>query len=501
MELSRLKSLKIPWLVMGAVLLAIPLALSDTFVSMIRMWINLRTFNHCFLILPASAFLIWGRREQLSKVQPATSMSGIFLVVSAGLLWILGSLANAAIIQNLAAVAFFPLSVWTVLGRRVTREIAFPLFYLFFMIPFGEFLIPRLMDITADFTVTAVRLSGVPIYRDGLFLTIPSGSFKIVDACSGVRILIASVAVGVLFAHLSFDSWWRRILFLSATVFLAIVTNGLRAYGVVMIGYLISMDAAGSHIWLGNLLFGILIIVLLVVGSRFSDKPDGDTVPAHLDSLQDSPSSLRGFVAAGLVILIVAVTPITASALHASIAGRAPVESMKLPVATGTWNGPGQTQTEWVPVYVGNYARDFGQYVAASAAVDVYIITYGYQTQGSELISSQNTIFDPELWIQVRENVATTQLPSGERWNYIETELLAGDRKRLIRYWYTVNNKPANSQIQIKLAELKNAVQGSPSSSSVIAISTEFFDDVDGASAILDNFYTTVFSDSSGQSD
>ena len=115
------------------------------------------------------------------------------------------------------------------------------------------------------------------------------------------------------------------------------------------------------------------------------------------------------------------------------------------------------------------------------------------------MINSQNSIFDPERWILVRENAANIQLPSGQRWRYMETEVLAGDRKRLIRYWYEVDHEPASSQIQIKLAELKNAVRGRPSSSSVIAISTEFFDDVDAASAILDDFYTTVFAESSDQ--
>ncbi len=501
MELSRPASLKIPWLVMGVVLITIPLSFSDTFVSMIQLWITSPNFTHCFLIPPAVAFLIWRRREQLSKVAPAASMFGIFPVIVAGLLWVLGSLANAAIIQNLAAVAFIPLSVWTILGRRVTNKILFPLFYLFFMIPFGEFLIPGLMDFTADFTVAAVRLSGVPIYRDGLFMIIPNGSFKIVNTCSGVRMLITSLAVGVLFAHFSFDSWRRQILFVVATVFGAIVTNGLRAYAVVMIGHLIGMDAADEHIWLGYVFWGMLIIVLLLVGSLFSDKHGGDPIPVRLDTLQDSPSNLRGFLSAGVVIAVVALTPIMGSALHASISGQAPPESLELPVATRPWMGPSGGQTEWAPVYVGNYAKNFAQYVRGSTVVDVYTITYGYQTQGSELISSANTIFDAGLWIQVRENVATTQLPSGQRWNYIETELLAGDRKRLIRYWYTVNNKPAASRIQIKLAELKNAVQGRPSSSSVIAISTEFFDDVQAAIATLDEFYVTVFAESSGQSD
>ena len=501
MELSQSARLKVPWLVMGIVLITIPLSLSDTFVSMIQIWMNSRTFTHCFLILPAVAFLIWLRREPLSKLQPTASMSGIFLVVAAGLLWILGSLANASIIQNLAAVAFIPLSVWTILGRRVTREIAFPLFYLFFMIPFGEFLIPQLMNFTADFTVAAGRLSGVPIYRDGLFMTIPNGSFKVVDACSGVRILIASLAVGVLFAHLSFDSWSRRILFLASTVVLAMVTNGLRAYIVVMMGHLISMDAADSHIWLGNLLFGILIIVLLVVGSRFSDKDGGDEIPVHLDTLQYSPSSLRGLLSAAMVILIVTSTPFTATALQTSIAAQAPPESLKLPVAVGAWTGRSEAQIDWAPVYVGNYTKNFSQYIRGSTAVDVYIITYGYQTQGSELINSENSIFDPGSWVQVRENAATTEVSSGQRWDYIETELLAGDWKRLIRHWYTVNNRPASGQIQIKLAELKNALLGRPYSSAVIAVSTEFVDDVDAAGVILDEFYATVLADLSAQPD
>jgi EpsI family protein len=204
-----------------------------------------------------------------------------------------------------------------------------------------------------------------------------------------------------------------------------------------------------------------------------------------------------------MVILVVALIPITASDLHASIAGQASLEPRALPVAAGQWAGPSEAEIDWAPVYIGEYNNDFGQYSNEFAMVDIYAITYGYQTQGSELINSENSIFDSNRWTRVRENAATIELPSGQRWDYMELELLAGDRKRkrLIRYWYTVNDNPANSQIQIKLAELKNAVQGRPSSSSVIAISTEFLDDADAAGAILDDFYTTLLADSPNQTD
>jgi len=110
-------------------------------------------------------------------------------------------------------------------------------------------------------------------------------------------------------------------------------------------------------------------------------------------------------------------------------------------------------------------------------------------------------MFDPGTWIQVRENLASTDLPSGQQWNYIELELLAGTSKRLIRYWYTVNDAPSSSDIQVKLMELQNAIQGHTSSSSVTAISTEFFDDLDVASTALDEFFTSVLADSYRSSD
>ena len=46
-------------------------------------------------------------------------------------------------------------STGSVLGWAVTRQMAFPLAFMFFMVPIGEFLLPVMMDWTADFTVGA----------------------------------------------------------------------------------------------------------------------------------------------------------------------------------------------------------------------------------------------------------------------------------------------------------------------------------------------------------
>jgi exosortase len=69
-------------------------------------------------------------------------------------------------------------AVPAVLGTQAARVLAFPLMFLFFCVPVGEFLIEPMMEATADFTVAALRLSGIPVYREGLQFVIPSGNWS-----------------------------------------------------------------------------------------------------------------------------------------------------------------------------------------------------------------------------------------------------------------------------------------------------------------------------------
>jgi len=79
-----------------------------------------------------------------------------------------------------------------------------------FLVPFGDELVPTLQMITADLTIALVHLSGIPAVIDGVFIDTPIGLFEVAEACSGVKFLVAMVALGSLAAHVCFASWWRR---------------------------------------------------------------------------------------------------------------------------------------------------------------------------------------------------------------------------------------------------------------------------------------------------
>jgi exosortase A len=170
-------------------------------------------------------------------------------------------------------IATVSLAVWAVLGTAALRLLAFPLAFLFFAVPFGEFLMPTLIDRTADVTIWALRLTGVPVYREGNFFTIPTGRWSVVEACSGLRYLIASLMVGCLFAYLSYRTLRRRAIFVACAIAVPIVANWIRAYMIVMLGHLSGnrLAVGADHLLYGWVFFGVVMALLFFIGARWRE--------------------------------------------------------------------------------------------------------------------------------------------------------------------------------------------------------------------------------------
>nr|MBP7574762.1 exosortase A [Rhodoferax sp.] len=246
----------------------------DTGVAMVTIWSRSETFTHAFLVAPISLWLIWRQRNSLLAQVPRPNLWVLLVVFFVAFGWLLGDLVAVNAVTQLALVALLVLTVPAVLGMTIARLIIFPLGFLFFAVPIGEFLLPQLMAWTADFTVLALRLSGIPVYREGLQFVIPSGNWSVVEACSGVRYLIASLTVGTLFAYLNYQSIRRRVLFVIVSLLVPVLANWLRAYLIVMLGHLSGNKLATGvdHLVYGWLFFGIVIMLMFMIGARWSES-------------------------------------------------------------------------------------------------------------------------------------------------------------------------------------------------------------------------------------
>ena len=98
--------------------------------------------------------------------------------------------------RQLAAMCLVELLFLTVLGWPMWRRLSAPLLYLFFLVPFGAFIVARAATPAAD-QLSGLNSSVIPNFSDGYTIEIPAGTFYVAEACAGLRFLIAAIAFGV----------------------------------------------------------------------------------------------------------------------------------------------------------------------------------------------------------------------------------------------------------------------------------------------------------------
>lgn len=370
-----------------AALLAPFLIYFGTAASMVATWNSSETFAHGYVILPISLYLIWRKRAVFAEVGAQPCWLAIALLALSGAAWLLARMAEVQVVMQYAFVAMFPLVALAVLGWRLARAFAFPLGFLLFAVPFGEAFVPTLINFTADFTVAAVRATGIPVLRNGTFFELPSGNWSVVEACSGVRYLIASITLGSLYAYLSFTSIKRRALFILLSVAVPIIANGLRAYMIVMIGHLSSMQLATGvdHLVYGWLFFGVVMFLMFWIGSYWRQDADPSPLavaPARLR--QDRPVATVAIAA----IATCAAWPALAVVMDRANHNPSPVV---LDGAALAWR-PAPDPIGWTPDYMTPDARLSGGYAAGGQAVSLQVLYYRNQERGKVLVSSSNRI-------------------------------------------------------------------------------------------------------------
>jgi len=383
-----------PALAAGLCYIALVLACYwPTFMSMVDTWSRSDTFAHGFLVGPISAWLVWRQREVLAATPVVPAPWVLPLVLPAGFAWLLADLAGVQVVAQLAMVAILPIGLWAILGHAQMWRLAFPVGFLFLAVPIGEGLIPPMMEFTAWATVWLVEASGVPVYREGLLFTLPTGVWSVVEACSGVRYLIASFTLGLLYAYLTYRSPLRRVLFALAALVLPVIANALRAYFIVMLGHLTNGKLATGvdHLLYGWVFFGLVMLLLFWLGGIWredTDTPRGTVAAPHPSG--SAPLS-RLTVTCCCAILTAALWPALAQTRQATLPA-ATASAPAPPAAQPSWSTGVDYPWRWEPARADNVLRTRAVYRLG-----------GEPAEGCRIVL-----------IDARRQVVGVELPTGE---------------------------------------------------------------------------------------
>ena len=354
--------------------------------------------------------------------------------------------------------------------------------------PFGEAWLPVLTGWTADVTVWALRVTGMPVYREGNYFVIASGSWSVTEACGGVRFLLAAMMTGCIFAWLQYRAPVKRVVFVALALVAALLANWLRACAIVLMQHFSDRIGTGAdHDWWGWLIFGAAMFALFSVGIRWTDKKNAAALQRVPRSRAAAVSSHAIVTALAASLLTAAAWPVAARWIESRVDAR-PIRIEAIAPRDG-WQAAATAAGDWAPELVAPSAVDVQTFVRDGRPVGVYRGLYRNQRQGSELVNTMNQIARTESkrW-RVIENGTSHVLLNGEP-TLIRTAVVRGPSEQfLIWHWYWLQGRTTSSDVRVKLQLAVQRLIGASDTAAWVAVYTPVGDDVSAGARRLTAF-------------
>jgi exosortase len=204
-------------------------------------WTSDPSWSHGFLIPLFSLYFLNQRKEDLLALTPRPSVLGLLSLCAAIAFYLFNvvSPSGYAYFRALSIVAAMA-SIGLLLGGwRVMRFVGLPVFYLLFAIPLPQryyvAITMPMRELAATIAAALLNLSRtVETTVTGVIIDIVyqgkplEPSLNVAEACSGMRLLMAFLALGVAMAYLHPRPFWQRGMLLLSAIPIAICCNVIR---------------------------------------------------------------------------------------------------------------------------------------------------------------------------------------------------------------------------------------------------------------------------------
>jgi exosortase len=258
-------------LILG-ILAAVGIALlfAPSFVRLAQIWTDDPDYSHGFLVIPASLFFCGIAWQRLKAQGPITfGGGGIALGVSEILLGVMlhwgAMLFDVLLVDVLALICVIRGTVSLIAGPQVNGAFAFPALFLVFMAPLPPTVhgaIAIFMQQTVAIVSTFVLdLFNVPVFREGYLIHLPGlgAPMEVGEACSGIRSMIAILALAVAIGFLANGSRFYCVTLTALALPIAGLANCIR---VILTGVILMTLGREYAEGLAHALEGMVIVAL-----------------------------------------------------------------------------------------------------------------------------------------------------------------------------------------------------------------------------------------------
>jgi exosortase len=203
-------------------------------------------YTHILLILPVSValmYLEWKPSETSGESSSRLAIILLFVAVAVSIVARLQILPLRG--DEQLSVSMLTLVLWWIasfvvsFGTRAFQRALFPLCFLFWMVPFPEFVLNPIVRLLQEGSATSARLlfaiAGVPVVHEGTLITLPGLTVEVARECSSIRSSLMLVVTTMVLAQMLVHSVWRKLVVIAVAIPLSVAKNGLRIFVLAML--------------------------------------------------------------------------------------------------------------------------------------------------------------------------------------------------------------------------------------------------------------------------
>lgn len=457
------RSLRQIWMPVMVIIAGLTLSFWPTWQKLISQWLNNDDFSHGLLIIPICLYLIWERRQSVSGLPLASDWRALPLICFAILLLVVGELGAELFTTRVSLLVFFIGTLWLLYGWPLIKTLAFPLLFLFLMLPLPGFIYRNLtfplQIISSKWAVSFLHFWGIMAYREGNIIDLGFIQLQIVEACNGLRFILPLFTLGVLFAFWRKRPLLTRLVLVAATVPIAIFANVVRIGGTGILSKIWGPELAEGffHGFSGWVVFMLSFALFFLLSKTLTWIP-GMAQPVDKDHEHKGPTGLRPMheTVPSFTALAVGLVLILSMPMIVHLLGTVPPMPLKqplgnFPLVVEGYQGKPETMDPLMWERVGGQSYFVANYdKPGKAPINFYVAYYEHQRKAGDFIHSPKLCLPGAGWYIDFNRTRRIDLPDHSNLIFNELTTRKGEYAQLVYYWYQGRNRNFTNEFSAK---------------------------------------------------
>ena len=235
---------------------------------LVTKWSHSDEYSHAFIVVPIIFYIIWSKKNTFAENLTGSSTLGLAVIIPSLALYLFALFTQ---VDTIILLSMFLTVVGILLyftGLKGIKQFATPLLLYLLLIPIPDQLyvsltFPLQLRVS-EISEIILRSLHVPMLREGNIMNIPHMNFEVIEACSGLRSIIALLTISVLSGYFTLKKFTSKTILIMASVPVAILVNIIRVVSMILLYYFFNLNLTegASHTIAGLAIFLTAMLIL-----------------------------------------------------------------------------------------------------------------------------------------------------------------------------------------------------------------------------------------------